>query len=452
MSSDSWKSPDALLYRSVFGLGLLLSVWMALRSQVLPDQVNQLRFGWYLLEHGILLPHGMPTSAGGFSPGALISLLTAGPLMLWWDFRAVALSMVFINVIAFLFLEKSIRPALSPRGRWLLLLFLWLAPWRMAFSSFIWPPNYAMPMGMIHLATAVYMRRKPVAWATFIHVLIIGFGAQLHSSAALLALLSITLFATRIIRVHWPAFAAAVLLTLLSLIPWMNAVIHDPALMPAGAGFPFRGLIFLFPLLRGVLYTLRMASLSLPSRFAAFDFTPALGSGVDALLSPPLTALAWISHLSVLLPVWGLVRLLRHARRRRPWRVNAETPLRPWLKAYLLAACAAALLSFAASPTTIMYWQVQVMTASMALALVLPLEALARTRHRKLFTRFIAVWTVATLLILGAMATAAPMFRRGGRRAAVAVLTAEEPLIDELGLREHCTISIDPKHQWKHPK
>ena len=449
---SAFRSPSrTVLYWSIFGLGLALSIVMALRSQVEPDQVNQLRFGWWWVAHGVIMPHGMPTSAGGFSPGGMITLVSGIPLMIWWDFRALALSIVVINMAAFLFLERSIRPALGSRGRWLLLLLLWLGPWRMVFSSFIWPPNYALPMGLLHLATAVHMRRKSIAWATFAHVLLIGFGAQLHSSAALLALLSIALFATRLIKVHWGAFAAATAATLLSLIPWVRAVTADPSLIPAGAGFPFRGLTLIYPMVRGFGYTLRMASLSMPTRLTNFDFTPAFGAGTDAVLVPPMTLLAGVAHLSVLVPIWAVARLFRKAHRRHPWSQEAEGPLRGWLKGYLIVACCTAILSFAAAPTTIMYWQAQVLMVTIVLTVVIPLEAILRTRRRPALLRLLSIWALASVLLVAAITAAGPMFRQGGRKAAVAVLTAEEPLIDELGLRNHCSITIVPEYDWEHP-
>lgn len=450
--NTAFRSPSrAALYWSVFGLGLAVSIVMALRSQVEPDQVNQLRFGWWWIARDVFLPHGMPTSAGGFSPGGLITLVSGLPLMVWWDYRALALSMVVINLAAFLFLERSIRPALGSRGRWLLLLLLWLGPWRMVFSSFIWPPNYALPMGMLHLATAVYMRRKPVAWATFVHVGLIGLGAQLHSAAAVLALLSIALFATRLVRVHWGAFAAATAATVLSLIPWIRAIAADPSLAPAGAGFPFRGLVLVYPMFRGLGYSLRMASLSLPSRMTTFDFTPALGAVADAWLEPTVTFLAAAAHLSALIPIWAIARLFRKARRRRPWSSEAGTSLRTWLKGYLAVACCIATLSFAASPTTMMYWQTQVVMATIVLTTVLALESVLRTRRRTVLLRILSIWSLMTVVLVTAIAVAAPMFRQGGRKAAVAILTADEPLIDELGLRDHCTVTIDENHQWAIP-
>ena len=450
--NSTFRSPSrTVLYWSIFGLGLAVSVVMALRSQVQADQVNQLRFGWLWIAQNVVLPHGMPTSAGGYSPGGLITLVTAAPLAIWWDFRALALSMVFINLLAFLVLERSVRPALGTNGRWLLLLLLWLAPWRMAFSAFIWPPNYALPLGMLHLATAIYMRRKPLAWATFAHVLVLGLGVQLHSAAVLLAVLSLALITTRMIRVHWGAFFAATAVTLVSLAPWIRAVVSDSSIMPAGAGFPFRGLALIFPMVRGLGYSLRMASLSLPSRLTSFDFTPVFGAGVDSWLAPSMIILAGAAHLSALIPIWAIARLFRKTRTRKPWIAKSDGSLRGWLKAYLAVACCTALVSFAASPTTIMYWQTQVLMATITLAVVIPLEATLRTRRKVRSIRILSVWAITTVLIIAAIATATPMFRQGGRKAAVAILTADEPLVDELGLRDHCSVTIDPNHQWPRP-
>ena len=50
-------------------IGLALSLWMALHSQVMPDQINQLGLAWKLLEEGEWLPFGVATSAGGKTPG-----------------------------------------------------------------------------------------------------------------------------------------------------------------------------------------------------------------------------------------------------------------------------------------------------------------------------------------------------------------------------------------------
>ncbi|MGH6958963.1 MAG: hypothetical protein ACREE7_00615, partial [Dongiaceae bacterium] len=67
---------------ALFAMGLALSAWMVARSQVGGDQLNLLARGWLLVEEGVWVPYGNPTSSGGAQPGGLTSLLVALPLWL----------------------------------------------------------------------------------------------------------------------------------------------------------------------------------------------------------------------------------------------------------------------------------------------------------------------------------------------------------------------------------
>jgi hypothetical protein len=59
-------------------------------------------------------------------------------------------------------------------------------------------------------------------------------------------------------------------------------------------GFPLRGLILLFPLLRGPVYWLRYPSLMVSEKITRFDFTAALGPGLDCLARFLLAALTYV--------------------------------------------------------------------------------------------------------------------------------------------------------------
>jgi hypothetical protein len=73
---------------SWFVLGLSIGLLMVANSQLTGDQVQLLNLGWQLTHNHIWLPHGMITSAGGFSPGGFAAVLVAAPLYLWNDYRA----------------------------------------------------------------------------------------------------------------------------------------------------------------------------------------------------------------------------------------------------------------------------------------------------------------------------------------------------------------------------
>ena len=83
-------------------------------------------------------------------------------------------------------------------------------------------------------------------------------------------------------RARWFVVAA--------LIPWAIDVMAHPALVTeAKKGFLGRGLLLVFPLVRGLLYWLRYASLSVTKDMAAFNFSDFLRS--DRWLGPDYATL-----------------------------------------------------------------------------------------------------------------------------------------------------------------
>ncbi len=441
-ASSSTRATTAVWW-AVFLAGVAWSIVMALRCQVHGDALNMLVRGWELAHEGVWMPYGLPTSAGGFSPGGLMAALVGLPLAVWADYRAVAMLTVALHAGTFLWMARAVGPALGRTGRWLLLVVLWIDPWRMVFSTHPWNPNFMLPLGMVHLATAVSMRHRRVAWATCVHALTVGLGVQLHTSFAVLAVLSLMLWATGTVRIHWGGFAAAVAVGLATLAPWFAAVANDPSLLPGHEGFPFRGLLYAFPVLRGVLYWLKLGSLSLPSRLTAFDFTPDLGGAADAVLTPAATAVAIAGHVTIVVAGWATWRLVRRMWRTRLWRGPAPAGPRAWLERYVALAAAAALVSFAVSPTTVMFWQLFVVQHAIAIAVVLPVTALARTAVGGRVRRAAVVWAVLAMLLVVAITFGAPLYRHGGRRAVALELRHDHPMLHELGMVRHGSVTTD---------
>ena len=192
---------------------------------------------------------------------------------------------------------------------------------------------------------------------------------------------------------------------------------------------------------------LRTGSLSLPGRLFHFDFTAAFGADVDQWLAPVATALSIAAHVSVLVALWALWRLVRWGWRVRPWRDRVPSRLRPWLRTYLLFGWVASIATFAASPTTIMHWQTLAVLHVAVLTTVLPVEALLRLRRPASATTDRAVGRHNRLSALLPRLWQSEVPSRG-RDAAVAILTADHPLVDRYRLREHATVVIDPDHEW----
>jgi hypothetical protein len=434
---------------ALFLVGLAIGLVMVARSQVAGDQLNLLARGWRLAADGVLVPYGNPTSAGGNSPGPLQSVLTGVPLLLWRDFRAPALAILLAHVVAWLLFDRLLAAAVGPTERLLFVIGFWLNPWQLYFAGHVWNANWLVPFGVLHTVTAWRLRERRAFWASFGHVAAIGAVVQLHQSFVILVLATVALLAARHLRLHWGGALLAAGVTAASLVPWLQAVSADPALLPGGTGYLGRGLALLFPLARGIGYLLRYASLSFSDRMTTFDFTATFGAGADALLAPALHAVVvGVGVISVVVPLlahwWLWPRLVRQWR----WRRLAPASGRIWLIRYTGVALVSALAAFVLSPTTVMVWQGFVVLHVAMLPVVLFAAACLRSRRQAIARRVVAAWLAATVVFATAMAVASPMYRRGGRAARTAALHTYHPMLDELGISTHCSVTVDAVDGW----
>ena len=283
------------LRRVLVAAGLLLSAWMALRAQVGGDQLNLLARGWLWAARGELVPYGNPLSSGGNGPGALTTVVVGAPLFVWMDHRAPVALTWLCHLAAFLLLDRLLARHLSAGERLAFVAVYWLNPWRLEPSAFLWNPNLLFLAGAVHLATA-FGSRERASWAlSALHVLTLGLAFQLHPGTLLLAALSALLWLRGYVRVHWGGVALGALAVGATLVPWLLAARADPAILAAAEGFPLRGLIYLFPLLKGMLYLLRYPSLALNGQTTRFDFTELLGAGADRWLTPAAKGLLGVA-------------------------------------------------------------------------------------------------------------------------------------------------------------
>lgn len=428
---------------------------MVYRSQYSGDQFNMLARGWELAFRGEWIPYGMPTSAGGTSPGGLLSLLVGLPLMVWADGRAATLLVWLMGVAGFLLLDRALGPALGPRGRLLFAVFYWLNPWRMHYTSILWNANYMFFFGAAHAWCAWRMRVDRRFWPSLAMVLVVGLGFQLHSAAVALAIAAVLLWWRGAVKVSWPGVAVGCLIVVASVVPWLAAAAARPDILPGGTGFPFRNLLLVQPFLRGVVYLLRYPSLALPGRVYDLDLDPgataddAVSTALDALL----TGLGW---LSLLLPLAAYARFLPR------WRTYVaggagEVAPRLWLRRYVFLTLAGSLVAFAMSPTSVMFWQGFPVFHAAVLPTVLLVQAALRStrapRARRLAFGWAAAALTAGLLVCGA----SPMLRPPGpleggsgrpRPDHVRRLAADHPMFHDLGLYERSGLVVVEEGGW----
>lgn len=420
------------------------------RGQVAGDQLNLLARGYLLAEHGEWISYGNPMSTGGKAPGGITSLLVGLPLLLWRDHRAATLVVFLFHAAAYALLDRALRPILTPFERVAFSLFYWLNPWRLFFSGFLWNPNYLFLFAAVHLSTCLRQRERGRFWPSLLLVASLGLAAQIHASTLLLLVASGLLWLRGYFKVSWAGASVGAVLAGLPLIPWYFDVAANPEIVTeADKGFLGRGLVLVFPLLRGLLYWLRYASLAVSDKLVRFDFTDALGADVDSWLAPTAAFVAkGLLPLTLLLPLLANAWFLSRNRRRLRHRAPADVSARNWLHGYVLWTFAAAVLVFALSPTTVMMWQGVLLMHAAVLVVVLWLGALARSRRAALVSRWLPAYAAASIGVAIAMGLGSPQYRCGGRAAMTFPLVSSSPMFEDLGIQRTCPWPLNQPNGW----
>ncbi|MEO8275888.1 MAG: hypothetical protein ABI639_06680 [Thermoanaerobaculia bacterium] len=463
----SLSQPEAAdrIRRLACALGLVLSGAMVFRSQVGGDQLNLLARGWLLAARGELVPYGNPMSLGGNGPGIATSLLVGAPIAVWANHRAPVVLLWLLHLIAWILVDRRLRTVLSPWERAALAVVYWLNPWRLTASAFLWNPNFLFFAAALHFTTAFDSRERPQWLSSMLHVLALGVGAQLHPAMLLLIVASILLWLRGAWRVHWGGIFLGAVAILAMLVPWWEAVAHAPAIVSVAHGFPFRGLLWVQPWLKGLSYWLRYPSLLIDRQNIAFDFSALVGARADRLLVPAARGLVLAAGALSLPPV--LVANVEFLRRRFSAGVRlacARTKTadaRSFLDDYAFWCLVAAVLVFAAAPTTPQSWQ----AVPLFLAALLPFvfwlgRRLAGAndgtsapagpvlRSPLVARRWLMAAIVSAVGLELAIAGGAPSFRCGGRDAVGFPQRSWSPMFDELGLNRTCRWELDVPGKW----
>lgn len=434
-------------WASVFGAGLAISAIMIARSQVAGDALSLLSRGWLFAAAGVWVPFGNPaaTSAGGFVPGSLTALLVGLPLKLWMDHRSPALLILLLHVAGYLVLDRIVARELGRPARMLFAIVYWLNPWRVYQSGWLDNSNYVFFAGAIHLWACLRQRSKPSWLHSAVLVTVVGLTGQIHLDAVVLVFAAVLLWWRGYWRPHWGGIALGTALTALSLVPYALAAAGRPELLPGGGGSePLgSGLLRVWPVLKGVSYWLRYASLAASEGMNVYDFTPAAGAAADRLLAPLYFALGrFVALLTIVPPLVANLWMLRRQRRRR--RAGGARGTRDWLCGYASWTLVACLIANALSPTVVMWWENLIVLHAAVLPLLLWADALRRTRRGARLRYAAAGWALASVVLLLGMAFGAEQYRNGGRDAWTWVLPRNDRVVRDLRLTDY-GVSIDPR-------
>lgn len=233
--------------------------------------------GVELARHGHLVFHGNAASAGtGSVPGALSSLAIGLPLMVYWHPFSFLLFLQSLHVVGFLLFWKAAKRIFKQDHTfWMLLLMVWLSPWRTT-EIYAWNPAYLFFATTLHFYTSERLSRHSCFWSSFFHVFSLWFASQFHNSALLLYFVSLGLWLRGAIHWNWWGVLSSVAVGLFSLFPYFLEILENPAMAPIVRGndtFLFRGLIYVYPFVKGVIYWFRQSSAIFPNMiFQSTDF------------------------------------------------------------------------------------------------------------------------------------------------------------------------------------
>jgi hypothetical protein len=454
---------------ALFAAGLLIALAMLARGQVGGDQLNLLARGWLLAAKGRWISYGNPMSTGGKAPGGITSLLVGLPLFLWRDHRAASAVVLLFHVLAYLILDGTLKRILSPFERVLLALLYWLNPWQLYFAAFLWNPNYLYLFSTLHLWSALAQRERARFWPSFVHAAALVVAFQIHASCLLLAVASLLLWLRRYFRVSWTGAVLGGLLAATPLVPWaIEAMAHPAIVTEARKGFLGRGLLLVFPLVRGLLYWLRYASLSVAKDMADLQLTDLVRS--DRWLGPVLTLLANALAVTAVLPLLANVRLWRWGGRFREqggpggwrrtgrrlrwfWRRKLAPGRRPraWIAGYARICFVAAVLVFALAPTTIMSWQGLILLHAAILPVILWAGALGRSRLAHRVRAGARIYAALEIALLAAMALGSSQYRCSGHTGEDAFgfsLAYDSPMFRDLHIQQTCPWPLNVPGGW----
>ena len=343
--------------------GLLVTALYAYGHRVDGDVIQLLRLGHSLVVKGVLIPFGSFSSSGssGNVPGAFLSLAIGLPMKIWHSPWSALGFLTILHLAAFLMVLSVMKNFVAPIALLALAVLIWLNPWR-ASEVFLWNPGYIFFASAFHFWTAYRLSKKRSFLFSALHALSLFLALQIHASFVILVLTTFLLLITRALKVSWAGAGLGTLLGLASLIPYFLAGIADPRIFPqpgaGGDGHLFYGLLYVWPLLKGLWYWILFGSPIFQKHiFHQLEYDWVQPENLQIAFKYTWTVVKYSVGLAgVILSFYVNYRFYsNHKHVFRLWRARYGDGDN-WVVFYVVAAFAAAMVSVAISPTSPIYW------------------------------------------------------------------------------------------------
>lgn len=386
------KSTFFLYTLLLLGLGTLFSGMYA--STILYDgDIKQLLdHAQVFLETGKLVPYGNVASSGVkiFTPGSFLSAAVALPMYLWNSPSAALILIGVFHFLALLLILKVLLDFYDHRIVFLMLIFYGCNPWQTS-EVFLWNPAYLYFFTALHFWSAhqIFKGRStlgPTVW----HVLSLFGALQSHSSFVILGFISLLLFWKKALKVNWYGIVIGLLIGIGSLIPYfierMTALSGTESTHTSGA-FLFRGLIFVYPFLKGIWYWIRQGSFAFPSHLftdVEFNWVMLVLVGIFSVMSLGFSVFSNYQFIRKKTLTWNL------------WKFKKEFA-ENWLVLYIYCAFWALLFVSALIPAEMAYWHVLLL---FPISVLVPLTKIYELWNHPKWNRHIPKVLIGILLYL----------------------------------------------------
>lgn len=362
-------------FQLIFGLGILIGLFLSYEyahHQILTgDQYQMIAKGYTGAYTGVWESFGNAASAVGNVPGSLTSVIVGWPLIIWDSPWAPMILLIALRLWAFLLFDSVFKRIFSSEIRITFMILYWLNPWFL-FETLLYNPSYLFFFSALHFWSAYHMRERHSFLLTAIHVISIALAMQMHYSWIILAIISFYLFVRNMIRISWSGVAIALILIVLSLIPYLQEYFANEAIRTnlgnkEDERYIGWGGIHVYPVLKAISYWFRYGTflfshkLVLSTHFEWLSVIPLIQKIATYLyMLIVYTAgiaslwIVWLAHKYSWYQIRPLLTLHRFT----------EAPdSRDWVLLYSTGAFIAVVISAILSPIIFSYWHLIIVFA-----------------------------------------------------------------------------------------
>ena len=375
-----------------FLIGLALQIYLASNYWVGGDQLHLLKIGSKFATELQLTGFGKLTGGGGSNIGSLLELFVGAPLLIFENFRSPMILIVFFSIIAYLIIAKVINQIWGYNGVLYLTIIYWLSPVRIYNSGFLWEPAFIFIFSAMHFIASYNLNNEKSFKYSILLIISIFFSIQIHNSGIILFLTTFFLMYKKQIKLNYKGVLIGSLVVIISFIPTIITLIYNklPVESQQSSGYLFYGLVNIIPVLKGLLYSLKMGGFDIVRQIKEVSYS----FYGNQLISSSLQIL---SILTVIISIYASFYLYRSLIWKKfKFEHDIRNEKEKWIQLYAFCTSLSVIFSSALSPITLQGWMLVIALP----ALMLPMLYLLVKNSSKYLNLFLITYTLIQILAI----------------------------------------------------